>query len=67
MTCNIGKSDKMVRIVVGIVIAILGIAFKSWWGLLAIIPLGTALISWCPLYVPLKMSTVKKETEAKKP
>ena len=66
MTCNIGKTDKMIRIVAGIVIAILGIAFKSWWGLLAILPLGTTAIGWCPLYVPLKISTAKKEGDAKK-
>ncbi len=66
MTRNIGKTDKMIRIVVGIVIAILGIAFKSWWGLLAILPLGTVAIGWCWLYPLLKISTVKKETDAKK-
>jgi hypothetical protein len=67
MTCNMGKTDRIIRIVIGIVIAILGIAFKSWWGLLAILPLGTAAIGWCALYVPLKISTVKKANEAKKP
>ena len=66
MKCNVGKTDKVVRIVVGIVIAVLGIAFKSWWGLLAVIPLGTAAAGRCCLYVPLKISTVKKETAAKK-
>ena len=66
MTCNIGKTDKVVRIVAGVVIAALGIAFKSWWGLLAVIPLGTAASGWCPLYVPFKMSTAKKETAGKK-
>ena len=61
MTCNIGKTDKMIRIVAGIVIAILGIAFKSWWGLLAILPLGTTAIGWCPLYVPLGISSCGKK------
>ena len=66
MTCNIGKTDKVARIVIGIVIAVLGIAFKSWWGLVAVIPLGTAAVGWCCLYVPFKISTVKKETATKK-
>lgn len=66
MKCNMGKTDKVVRIVVGVVIAVLGIAFKSWWGLLAVIPLGTAVAGWCALYVPFKISTAKKETAAKK-
>jgi hypothetical protein len=66
MTCNIGKTDKIVRIVAGIVIAAAGIAFKGWWGLIAVIPLGTALAGWCPLYVPFKISTAKKETKTGK-
>ena len=66
MKCNMGKTDKVVRIVIGVVIAVLGIAFKSWWGILAVIPLGTAVAGWCALYVPFKISTAKKETAAKK-
>lgn len=65
MTCNMGKTDKRIRFVIGIVIAVLGIYFKSWWGLLAIVPLGTAAIGWCALYVPFKISTAKKQTETK--
>jgi hypothetical protein len=61
-----GKTDRGIRAVIGIVIAVLGIYFKSWWGLLAVLPLGTAAIGWCALYSPLKISTAKKETEAKK-
>lgn len=66
MTCNIGKTDKIVRIVAGIVIAAAGISFKAWWGLIAVIPLGTALAGWCPLYVPFKFSTAKKQAAEKK-
>jgi hypothetical protein len=61
-----GKTDRGIRLVIGIVIAVVGIYFKSWWGLLAVLPLGTAAIGWCALYAPLKISTAKKETEAKK-
>ena len=66
MTCNIGKTDKILRIVAGIVSAIAGLALDGWWGLLAVIPLGTALAGWCPLYVPFKFSTAKKETKTEK-
>lgn len=61
MTCNMGKTDRGIRAVVGIVIIVLGIAFKSWWGVIGILPLGTAVLGWCPIYVPLKISTAKKE------
>ncbi len=61
MTCNVGKTDRIIRVIVGVAIAALGFYFKSWWGLLALIPLFTAAIGHCGLYVPLKISTVKKK------
>lgn len=61
MTCNVGKTDKIIRVIAALVIAVLGFYFKSWWGLLAIIPLLTAVIGFCPLYVPFKISTIKKK------
>ncbi len=65
MTCNIGKTDRTIRVIAAVVIAVLGFYFKSWWGLLAIIPLLTACFAYCPLYVPLKISTIKKKDENK--
>ena len=59
MHCNVGKSDKVFRIIIGLVIAILGFVYQSWWGLLAIIPLGTAMMSICPLYSIFKINTNK--------
>lgn len=61
MTCNIGKTDKIIRAIIGLVIAALGFYFKSWWGLLAVIPLLTAALGFCGLYVPFKISTVEKK------
>lgn len=63
MTCNVGKTDKIIRVIAAVAIAALGFYFKSWWGLLAIIPLLTAALGYCPLYVPLKLSTSKKKKE----
>ncbi len=60
MKKNVGKTDKAVRIVAAAVIGGLGIYFQSCWGLLAIIPLATALIGWCPLYCPIGASTCRK-------
>ncbi len=60
MKKNVGTVDRIIRIVLAVVIAALGIYFKSWWGLLAVVPLATALIGWCPLYVPFGISTCKK-------
>jgi len=57
MKKNVGKTDKVVRIVLGVAIAAAGIYFKNWWGLLAIVPLGTAFINFCPLYAIFGLST----------
>ena len=65
MQCNVGKADKIGRIIIGLVIIILGLYFKSWWGAIGLVPLLTALIGWCPLYVPLGIKTCK--TEAAQP
>jgi len=60
MTKNIGKVDKIVRLVLAVAIAVLGIVFKSWLGLIAIVPLATALVGTCPLYLPFGISTRRK-------
>jgi hypothetical protein len=54
---NIGNTDRIIRIILGLAIAALGIAFKSWLGLIAIIPLATAAVGTCPLYLPFGIST----------
>lgn len=61
MKCNIGKADKIIRFILGGAIIIAGIIFKSWLGLIGLIPIITALVGWCPLYYPFKISTSPKE------
>ena len=61
MKCNVGSIDRLLRIILGLIIAILGVYFNSWWGLVGIVPMATGLFSFCPVYVPLKISTTKKE------
>ncbi len=60
MKKNVGSADKMIRIVLGVVIAALGIYFKSWWGLVGIVPLATAFMNWCPAFSLLGVSSDKK-------
>lgn len=59
MRKNVGRVDSIIRIILGLVIIILGIYYKSWWGVIGLIPLITGIIGWCPLYVPFKISTLK--------
>jgi len=57
MKHNIGTTDRIIRLIAGLAIGALGIYFKSWWGLLAILPLFTAAFRWCPAYLPFGIST----------
>ena len=60
MLKNIGAADRVIRLVVGVILALVGIVFHTWWGLLALIPFVTAAVGFCPLYSLLKISTAKK-------
>ena len=57
MKCNVGKTDRIIRVLLGLVLVGLGVYFNSWWGAIGVIPLLTAAISWCPLYAPFGLST----------
>ena len=59
MKKNIGKIDKTLRIVIGLVIIAVGIIYKSWWGAVGLVPLLTAVISFCPIYLAIKADTTK--------
>lgn len=50
MTKNEGSLDRIVRLALGIGLASWGVLSANWLGLFALIPLGTALVGWCPLY-----------------
>ena len=60
MTTNVGTADRIVRVVVGL--ALLSLLFvlsgsARWFGLIGLVPLGTALIGWCPAYLPFGITT----------
>jgi len=54
MKCNVGTVDRLLRIILGLIISILGVYFDSWWGVIGIIPMATGLFKFCPLYFLLK-------------
>ncbi len=66
MKKNVGSTDKWVRIVLGAAIIILGLVNKSWWGLVGIVPLATAFMGLCLIYLPFNISTCKSNSENKK-
>ncbi|MFN3826787.1 MAG: DUF2892 domain-containing protein [Micavibrio sp.] len=57
MKCNVGKTDRALRIAIGSLIIILGLYTHSWIAVLGFIPLVTGLVKWCPLYVPFKITS----------
>lgn len=59
MKKNMGTVDRTARLIVGIVVIVLGVVFKSWLGIIGIIPVGTALVGNCPLYTLFGMSSCK--------
>lgn len=62
MIKNIGGADRVIRIAVGAAILAIGLSEgMPWWTWLGLIPIGTALIRWCPAYLPFRISTAKKE------
>ena len=67
MKCNIGRTDRIIRIVIGLAILIPHYIYYAMtgyycvWANIGWLPLVTGLFRWCPVYVPFKISTVKKE------
>jgi hypothetical protein len=61
MKKNIGGIDRGVRFILGVLIVAAGIIFKSYWGLIGISLMVTALFSFCPLYVPFGISSCKQK------
>jgi len=67
MKKNMGLMDRLVRVILALIFAVLIVA-KTLTGTLALI-LGilaavfalTAVIGFCPLYCPFKLSTLKKK------
>ncbi len=60
MQKNVGTADKAVRVLVGLVLLSLIVIRTDntrWIGLLGLVPLLTATLSWCPLYTLLGIRT----------
>jgi CRP-like cAMP-binding protein len=57
---KVRKTDESGKeIILGLAIGAAGLYFNSWWGLVGIVPVFTALINWCPLYLPFGIKTCR--------
>ena len=60
MKLNVGNAERVVRVLVGLVLlALVVVGPKTWWGLIGVIPIATALWGWCPIWSAFGISTRK--------
>lgn len=58
MDANMGGKDRLIRAMVGL--AMIGLAMLDVigpWGWIGIVPLVSAALGWCPVYMTLGLST----------
>ncbi len=60
MKTNVGNTDRLLRIVAGVVVLGLGLYFQSWWGIIGLVLLLTGVFRFCALYTMLGMNTCKR-------
>jgi hypothetical protein len=60
MQLNVGKPERVIRVIVGLGIIGAGVYFQSWWGAIGLVPVLTGILGWCPPYQLLGISTNKK-------
>ncbi|GEO81993.1 YgaP family membrane protein [Pararhodospirillum oryzae] len=59
---NVGGVDRAIRAIVGIALILMAVTGSvGAWGWIGVVPLFTAIFSFCPAYIPLKMNTCKKD------
>lgn len=66
MTPNVGSTDRVLRIIIGL--GLLSLIFilegnLRWWGLIGIVPLATAILRWCPAYVPFGINSCETDKD----
>ena len=60
MNKNVGTLDRTLRIGAGFaLIALAATDTVGAWGWIGIVPLGTALVGWCPAYTLFGIKTCK--------
>lgn len=70
MKKNLGTADRVVRAIAGIALLVLILtgtitgALAIILGVVAVALLLTSAMSFCPAYLPLKLSTIRKSTHA---
>lgn len=67
MTKNMGTIDRVLRLILGAVLIAYALELiapgtgYNVWGWIGVVPIATALIGWCPVYLPFGIKTCKTE------
>lgn len=57
---NVGKIDRMLRVVVGLgLLSLVFVGPQTLWGLVGLVPLATAAIGFCPAYRLVGINTCR--------
>jgi hypothetical protein len=65
MKANVGGLDRILRIVLGLALIALTLTGTiGVWGWIGLVPLGTALVRFCPLYTVLGLNTCPASPKA---
>lgn len=68
MKMNIGSTERVIRIVAGVVI-LSGLFWlpegSRWWALIGVVPLATGLIRWCPAWAVMGINTCSPAEKAR--
>jgi hypothetical protein len=62
MKRNVGKRDRIIFLVFGLLIFTFGIIYQSWWGLIGLIPVIVTASGRCALFCLFKIDTTKKDS-----
>jgi predicted tellurium resistance membrane protein TerC len=57
MKCNLGRTERILRIVAALVLIALGAVWRAGFYLLGAVLFFTAIIAWCPVSALLGIST----------
>jgi hypothetical protein len=60
MKKNIGKIDKRIRLLIGVIVIVIGAQAGSIWGVLGMLPIIISEVGISPIYVLFHINTISK-------
>lgn len=61
MKTNVGGIDRIARGAAGVGLIVWALAGGPAWAWIGVVPLLTAIIGWCPLYLPFGISSCPRK------